>query len=362
MKVAILGAGLAGLSCAKYLEDNNIKPVIFEKRHRVGERFPNMEVIMQPVHRQFKDPLIYINKKYRLSLVPAGVIHTLEIHSPNYMASITGNNIGYTTIRGHDDRSWECQLERQIKSQINFNSTVTWQELEKDFDRIVVATGDSSISRELGVWTTDEEAFLKGCIVKGNFDVGVSKIWLDTQLCKNCMVYFSAFDTNEASYCTVAIPSSLEELDTLWSRTVEKLKVDPVPGTEFKFEEYKLGKVSTRQIGKILLTGAAGGFVEPFMGFGQVTSILSGVYAAESIMTGKDYNKLTSWFNREYSAFLKLRKMANNMDNNDFDKLVSFLNFPMVGSIISNTDLPVFKIAAAAAHLKNFLIKHQELH
>ncbi|HRS22041.1 MAG TPA: NAD(P)-binding protein, partial [Clostridia bacterium] len=64
MKVAIMGAGLSGLSCAKYLEDHNIEPVIFEKRERVGERFPNMEAIIQMVHRPLKDPLIYINKKY----------------------------------------------------------------------------------------------------------------------------------------------------------------------------------------------------------------------------------------------------------------------------------------------------------
>ena len=66
-------------------------------------------------------------------------------------------------------------------------------ELEKDFDWIIIATGDPTISRELGVWSTDTEAFLKGCIVKGKFDLGVSKIWLNTNLSKHCMVYFAPF-------------------------------------------------------------------------------------------------------------------------------------------------------------------------
>ncbi|MHB1393946.1 MAG: NAD(P)/FAD-dependent oxidoreductase [Clostridia bacterium] len=355
MKVAILGAGLSGLSCAKYLEDNNIEPFIFEKRERVGERFPNMEAVMQLVHRPIKDPVIYLNKKYNMNLMPAGLVHTLEIYSPNHKAVFTGYNLGYTTIRGHDDRSWERQLARQVRAKIHFNSTVTWQELEKDFDRIVIATGDPTISRELKVWRTDTEAFLKGCIVKGKFDMGVSKIWLKTKMSKNCMVYFAPFDEKEASYCTVAIPSSQEELDVLWSRTIEELKFEPVPQTEFKFEEYKMGRVSTRQIGKKLLAGAAGGFVLPFLGFGQIPSILSGIQAAESIITGKDYNKLTSWFDKRYENSLILRNYVNNMDNEGFDRLVSFLNLPMVSNLLANTNLPVIGMSAKAVSSRNFI-------
>ena len=357
MKVAILGAGLSGLACAKYLEDHNITPVIFEKRHRVGERFPNMEAVMRLMYRPIKDPLLYINKKYQLNLLPAGITHTLEINGPNSQTIFSGDNLGYTSIRGHDDRSWECQLEKQIKSEIHFNATVRWQDLEQDFDRIVIATGDPTISQELGVWKTDMEAFLKGCIVKGTFDVGVAKIWLNTQLSKKCMVYFAPFDTNQASYCTVAMPSALEELDTLWSRTVSELNIHPIPQTEFKFEEYKLGRASTRQIGKLLLTGAAGGFVEPFMGFGQISSILSGIHAAESIITGANYNALTSWFNKHYADSLTLRRYANTMNNDDFDKLVSSLKIYPLNQLMSGTNIPVLGMAAKAVRLRN-LIKY----
>lgn len=355
MKVAILGAGLSGLACAKYLEANNIEPVIFERRHKVGERFPNMEAIMQLMHRPIKDPVLYINKKYGLNLLPGGITHTLEIYSPNCKATLTGENLGYTTIRGHDNRSLECQLAKQIKTQINFNSTATWQELEKDFDWIIIATGDPTISRELGVWKTDAEAFLKGCIVKGKFDLGVAKIWLNTELSKKCMVYFAPFDTNEGSYCTVAIPSSPEELDILWSRTVKGLNFEPVPQTEFKYEEFKMGRVSTRQIGKILLTGSAGGFVEPFMGFGQVPSILSGVQAAEAIITGGDYNKLTAWYNRNYAYCLTIRKFINNIDNEGFDRIVASLNLPTVKELVANTNLPILSLAAKAIRSRAFI-------
>lgn len=358
MKVAILGAGLSGLSCAKRLEHYAIEPVIFERRERVGERFPNMEAIMQLVHRPLKDPVVYINKKYNFNLVPAGIVHTIEIHSPKHKAVFTGYNLGYTSIRGHDDRSWERQLARQVRAKVHFNSRVTWQELEKDFDWIVIATGDPTISRELKVWKTDIEAFLKGCIVKGKFEVGVTKIWVDTEMSKNCMVYFAPFDENEASYCTVAIPSSQEELDTLWSRTVEKLRFEPIPQTEFKFEEYKIGRAATRQIGKKLLVGAAGGFVLPFMGFGQIPSILSGIYAAESIAKGKDFNKLTSWFNKQYANDQIIRNYVNNLDNEGLDRLVSFFEHPMVSNLAANTNLPVLEMAAKAVISRNLIKGH----
>lgn len=355
MKVAILGAGLSGLACAKYLESQGINPEIYERRHRVGERFPNMEAIMQLMYRPIEDPLVDLSKKYDISLVPAGLVHTLEIFSPNQKAVLTGYNLGYTSIRGNDERSLERQLARQVKSKIHFKSTVTWQELEKDYDFIVVATGDSTISRELGVWKTDTEAFLKGCIVKGSFNLGVSKIWLNQKLSKQCMVYCSPFDTNEASFCVVAIPSSPEEIDDLWSRTVKELNLTPVPGTEFKFEEYKLGQTSTLKIGKILLTGAAGGFVEPFMGFGQIPSMLSGIHAATSIITGKSYDELAKPHKKHYLDCLAIRNYVNSMDNEGFDKLVSFLNTPMVSKIIAHHKIPIISLVANIVRSRNFL-------
>ncbi|MGB4302326.1 MAG: NAD(P)-binding protein, partial [Syntrophomonadaceae bacterium] len=336
IKVAILGAGFAGLACARHLEQNGIYPDIFEKRHRVGERFPNMEAIMHLMHRPIKDSLVYINDLLNVDLQPAAVVHTVEMHSPNHKTVINGH-LGYSTIRGHDDRSWECQLARYIKSDIIFNTQPDYQELAQEYDWVVVATGDSIIPRDLGVWTTDIEPFLRGCIIKGDFDPGTIKLWFNQSLSKQGYVYFAPYDQDEACISVAAAPSSPEDIDTLWAKTVDYLGITPEPGSEFKVEEYKIGRVATRQVRNILLTGNAGGFIEPFMGFGQVPSLLSGFYAAKAIATGADYNRLTSWFNTRYQNSLVLRNYMNQLDNKAFDRLVLALSNKVSQNIINSS-------------------------
>lgn len=46
MKVAVMGAGLAGLSCAVLLEQYGLTPDIYEAQYKIGARFPNTEAIM----------------------------------------------------------------------------------------------------------------------------------------------------------------------------------------------------------------------------------------------------------------------------------------------------------------------------
>jgi flavin-dependent dehydrogenase len=336
MKVAIMGAGFAGLACAIHLEQNGIYPDIFEKRHRVGERFPNMEAIMHLMHRPIKDSLVYINNLLGVDLKPAAVVHTIEMHSPNQKAVINGKNLGYSTIRGHDDRSWECQLADAVKSNITFNCAPDYRELEKEYDWVVVATGDSTISRDLGVWITDIEPFLRGCIVKGNFDPGNIKLWFNQSLSKQGYVYFAPYDYNEACISTAAAPSSLEDIDRLWAKTIDYFGITPEPGSEFKVEEYKIGRVATRQVRNILLTGNAGGFIEPMMGFGQAPSLLSGIYASKAIITGEDYNQLTNWFNKRYEDSLTLRNYMLKLDDEAFDRIVLALKNKVSQSIMNN--------------------------
>ena len=70
MKVAVIGAGLAGLACALELEKHGIEPVIFERKDRVGEIYPHVAALMQIFRRPVKYPLQYLSKNYGIELKP----------------------------------------------------------------------------------------------------------------------------------------------------------------------------------------------------------------------------------------------------------------------------------------------------
>lgn len=68
MKVAVMGAGLAGLSCAVLLEQYGLAPDIYEAQYKIGARFPNTEAIMNVLDFPVGDSFKYIEEKYKVIL------------------------------------------------------------------------------------------------------------------------------------------------------------------------------------------------------------------------------------------------------------------------------------------------------
>ncbi len=60
MKVAIIGAGLAGLSCAHELEKYGVRPVIYEKNSYIGEQISHVSAILEIINRPIKDVVKYL--------------------------------------------------------------------------------------------------------------------------------------------------------------------------------------------------------------------------------------------------------------------------------------------------------------
>lgn len=65
MKVAIMGAGLAGLSCAVLLEKYGCVPHVYEAQYKIAARFANTEAIMNVLDFPVKDVFKVIARSLR---------------------------------------------------------------------------------------------------------------------------------------------------------------------------------------------------------------------------------------------------------------------------------------------------------
>ncbi len=331
MDVAIMGAGLSGLSCAIVLEKNGISPVVFESRSQVGDRFVNGEVILSIVDRPIHDSILYFADKYGLFLKPVSEIKELVFYSENESAVIKGN-LGYTNIRGRDEDSYEHQLSRQIKSKIIFNSQYTYEKLREDFSHVVLATGDADYAKKAGNYREDLTATLRGAIVEGTFDLYSLKAWLDNRFAPKGNCYLIPISEKEANI-VIAYPDYPEnrekDIDTMWSmfydRVCKDLKQDLKITDKFEVTRYIMGICEHSRVHNTYFAGNNFGSIMPFMGLGQVASILTGIYAAQAICGQDTYENLTGQLRKAYENSLVMRKAIEKLDNSKLDMLVGSL-------------------------------------
>jgi flavin-dependent dehydrogenase len=69
MKVAIIGAGISGLSCAFELKKYGIIPTIFEEKSKLGESLGFGAIMFHMFNRGIKDPFKFL-KEYNINLTP----------------------------------------------------------------------------------------------------------------------------------------------------------------------------------------------------------------------------------------------------------------------------------------------------
>lgn len=327
--MAILGAGLAGLACAHELERLGIKPVIFEKRHRVGERFPNVEIMPQMLHhRPSRDIFTELRQELNLPVQPAGAVTRAVLHGPTQEVTV-GTFIGYATIRGHDDRSLERQLERHVQSEIHFCRNPDPARLAREFDRVVIATGDQEVTRALGLWRRDMAAWLRGAVIRGDFAPYELHIWLNTEYAKTGYGYLAAFDERHA-WAMVAVPeSNAGEVDRYWQRFLAREGGNWQIEYPAKLEKFEIGRAGAHLVDRFVLVGNAGGFVEPLIGCGQCPSMFSGVMAAREMALGDgSLIRFARRWQRYYRRLLQVRHWVNDQENPSFDRLVQALALP----------------------------------
>ncbi len=352
VEVAIMGAGLSGLACAITLEANGISPTIFEKRGLPGDRFVNAELFFTLFSRPIEDPVAYFSNRHGIYINPVSDITEIKFYSQNHEGTLNGR-LGFSNIRGRHPDSTDNQLAKQVKSPITYNSKYTYGEIKKEFTHVILATGDAIDAKDAGNFTESVRASLKGGTVTGDFEVNKTYIWLNNDFAPQGYGYLIPYTTKEA-HLAIGYPeypqTMKEPIHNLWEKFYSQVCKDLIQDfhitDNFEISGQMMGISKYPRVGNTFFTGNCLGSLMPAFGFGQIPSILSGIYAAYDILGLGDYEKLTKKFFTSYKNSLIIRRAAETLDNNDYDKIVIGLKHPVISKIVSNNKYDAFKIAS----------------
>jgi len=350
MKIAIMGAGLSGLACALTLEKNGLTPTILDNRRCVGDRFVNGEILLPMLEESFSDPLIQLSEAYGIYLQPTNNITALTLHSENKTAQLTGQ-LGFINLRGRVENSFESQLARQLKTKILFNSPYDYTDILKEFTHIVLAVGDFRYTEEIQRVKSSLAVTLKGAIVAGNFNQREVAAWLDNTIAPKGYCYLIPLSGQEANI-TLAYPEYPEaqglSQNKLWDKFFERACKDTQQNLritdQFEIHHYRMGISAIPRIGNTFFVGNCLGTMMPALGFGQLPSMLSGIYAAQDLLGQSSYQETAKSIYQSYNHSLTLRKFLESLDNAKLDTLIDLVGTPLANRLLNNRRISLLKI------------------
>lgn len=336
IKVAIIGAGIAGLACLHEFERFGIEPEIFEQRAIPGEMFPFVNTTLDIFHRFDVELFDTLKRKYGIDLKPFGKMKEVLVHGPTQKILIKGD-MGWYLERGQSPRSLVPCIHKQTKTQVLFNTKVNYKDIAQNYDYIVLATGNGQAAKELGLWHNTFRARIRCAVVLGKFSPVRTEMWLNTDYCDTGFTYMAPFDSNRASLVMIVPDTDFEDLNNRWQFFLDDTKI-PIEIVERFDMDYETGELSSLIKDNLYFIGNAGGFVESLMGVGIFASITSGVMCAKSIVKGIDYHKAMANFRREISRSHKIRQAVNLYSNHDFDMLIRLMKIKPIQNLIYRTN------------------------
>lgn len=350
MKVAIIGAGLAGLYCAHELERLGIKPVIYEQNSFIGEPVNHVTAVLNITHRPIPDIVKYIRKNHHLKIQPSATVNMIEHNAPNITTTLKGF-YGYFFKYTKEPDSLKCQIFDKLKhTKVFLNEVGDYEKLSKIFDYVVVATGNSRYAEELGIRQKWIQAYLRGAVILGDFDPNKLIMWINKDYFKSGYAYLCPFDRHRATIAMVVNDINEKEINRYWELFICGESIKNTIIEEFTMM-HKSGYVYPHQLGNIIFAGNAGGGVEPFLGFGHINAAIMGAAAARTIALGWDYGKQIRDDMHRNEQMLRVRKMYNKANNDNYDMIVASLGIPGVNKLLYLGNINVFKYAALASKL-----------
>lgn len=92
--VAIVGAGIAGLSCALTLEREGITPVIYDQGYQKGARFNHISILPTFAYRGNSFSIEKLGQNYGINLTPYGKLKKIILKGHSNETVIKGDNLG----------------------------------------------------------------------------------------------------------------------------------------------------------------------------------------------------------------------------------------------------------------------------
>jgi len=340
MKIAIIGAGLAGLSCAIECERLGVIPDVFERDQTVGWEFPCTVQWMNVLQRKLGDVRDYLRVTYNLDIKPLNEFKRLIIKSPNKEAKIEGK-LGYILARGKRKESIENQLYNTlVKTPVHFNQAADYKELSKKYDYVVIATGKDTAAKEMGVWTDYGLVHLRGGLVYGNFEPTSSTVYLNTDYAGRGYARLAPLSSTQAVVGLCGIGCSEYEIDKLYAGFIERENLAHLEFShKFSLPIFSTGSVSKFKIENILLVGRSAGLTDRLLGTGAIEANISGILAARAMIHNLDYESIVRPLQEHVENISAFRKPYENLDNNGLDRLVSIVNTPGIKQSIYNTGI-----------------------
>jgi digeranylgeranylglycerophospholipid reductase len=355
LRVAIIGAGIAGLSCAHELERYGISPAIYEDLDFIGDREPHITVILEVTDRPVTDIVKYFSEEFDINLEKLNVIKKLTHYTPNKKVIVKKKYLGYFFKRGKDEDSVKRQLHSQLKNtEIIFSSKPDCKVLSKEYDYVVVATGRPEIPIEFGIWTSLIDGWIKGAIVEGEFDPNELIMWLNRKYCKNGYAYLAPCNEQKAALLLFVPFTTPEQIDYYWRRFLETEKIKFPIIEEFKIQHF-CGSINPHKVNNIYFAGASAGGLDPFLGFGQLSCFSMGVFAARSIVEGLDYEVLIKDIVKKEKNLLEIRKSFDKLTNKGYDKLFGIIDNPIIKFLAYKTKINIVKLAGNTFKILNKL-------
>ncbi|NHM27558.1 NAD(P)/FAD-dependent oxidoreductase [Desulfofundulus sp. TPOSR] len=362
MRVAIIGAGPSGLACALELQRLGIKPVIIERYHRIGHPVERVDMLLHLAWLPVKDQLAYLARKYGLYLHPLAPLRSIVIYSPSHRSVIRSRRLGYLVYRGRSPLSIENQLAARLSSPVIFETIADPRDLAREFDWVVVATGDSKPARQLGLWQEYANVVIKGALVLGQFDPHTFHMFWDTRYAGHSYGYLAPFDRGRASIHLCVGGIKPEEMDDYWELFLEAENLH-YHTTETYEQQFHCGRITRHQVGNILLVGNSGGFVSSLLGLGLFSGMISGVLAAQAIASNDDYERLVKPLTRRINELNELRSSLDKLDNYGLDRLVGILGMPGIKHLIYHSGLDIIpKIYAILAGFNKLTFRTPSAH